>query len=361
LMTALAATWVGAVAAALGGGCGTAYERIGSDGDGDTDADVHGNADADADADTDADSDLDSDTGIDAEVDTEIDADDDVLVPECSRDEDCVVVLHQDRCCYPNPRAVTRAVLEADPCLHELGQPWGGDSLECRSDIDCDGCGSITDRFYAAQCDQGRCVGVVDFCEPMQAPASVGLFEAQVTPSGGWAQYRGQVVTVMGQPTPGPASAECTGVEECTGHEVQMTLDCAITVRGSVCGQPWECTGRDCEATCSPDQLMYAWRLATEGYLVDAAGVIEVWPLTPIEECGPRGPNPAGAPCSVYDDDDEGGCAEGLVCHYWGDVISICDGTCMLPGTECAEETEELDCPEGDVCYQGYCEWCCPG
>jgi hypothetical protein len=200
---------------------------------------------------------------------------------------------------------------------------------------------------------------VTDFCEPLRAPASVGLFEASAPPSGGWGQYRGQVLTLVGENIPGPDSARCSGVEECTGHAVQTTLDCAITLRGSVCGEPWACTGTDCDSTCSPDELVLAWRLTAEGYLVDSAYGVELWPVAPIDECGPRGPNPAGASCQAFD--DGGGCAEGLVCHYWGDVVTVCDGTCVLPGTECTEETQEEDCPEGDVCYQGYCEWCCPG
>lgn len=83
----------------------------------------------------------------------------------------------------------------------------------------------------------------------------------------------------------------------------------------------------------------------------------ELWPTVLWPDCPPVGPNPVGAPCDVTGEAPHG-CAEGLVCFYWGDEITACDGGCRTPGTEC---TVDDDCVGDDVCHLGYCVWCCPG
>ncbi len=116
------------------------------------------------------------------------------------------------------------------------------------------------------------------------------------------------------------------------------------------------CEGTECSGSCSFGDLQWRGGLAIQGYLVDAEeGGWEIWPLHGLDDCAPAGPNPEGAPCEPFNDES---CAEGLFCYYWGDVIMGCDGVCRPPGDECEVDT---DCDEGDVCYHGYCEWCCPG
>ncbi|MBN1769923.1 MAG: hypothetical protein JXB32_01580 [Deltaproteobacteria bacterium] len=276
---------------------------------------------------------------------------------ECVTDDDCVVALEEDRCCQPNPVAVSRARLAADPCLHALGAVWtpSGDPT-CH--VLCTACENLARRYYAARCVEGTCVGVEDFCEPMTTPTTAGLFYASITPRGGWEQYRGQVITVRGWDLLGPDSCACCfGCPcDCLLNPVQHTLDCTMALRGSTCGRAWGCTGDECSPSCSPPYPMGT--VVTEGYLVDSeADGWELWPTVSWPECPPAGPNPEGAPCDVMGDDPHG-CAEGLVCFYWGDEITACDGECRPYGTEC---TVDDDCAGDDVCHLGYCVWCCPG
>jgi hypothetical protein len=277
----------------------------------------------------------------------------DVPPPECVVDDDCVVALSQERCCDPDPLAVPRTRLAEDHCLHELGVPWTTTYDDCWRE--CYACGPMNRRFYAARCDAGRCVGVEDFCAPMDAPPSVGIFDATVTPRGGWESYRGQLLTLHGWTSLGPHSSACTPEPDaCFPTPVERTIACSFTLRGSVCGVPWSCSGTECHATCTPEPI---WGpLWLDGYLVDDdANGWEFWPITPADECAPRGPNPAGAACTPGVDSD---CEPGLHCHYWDDVVFPCAGECRPEGTECVLDT---DCVDGDVCYHGYCEWCCPG
>lgn len=274
---------------------------------------------------------------------------------ECVTDDDCVVALGDDRCCSPNPVAVSRARLAASDCLHELGSFWTPDP---RCLVDCDHCEGISRRYYAARCVAGTCKGVEDFCEPLTTPPTAGLFYASVTPRGGWEQYRGQVITVRGWDLLGLDSCACCFDCDCDCFDtpVQHSLDCTMTLRGSTCGTPWNCTGDECRASCSPPYPMGS--VVTEGYLVDSeADGWELWPTTLPPDCPPAGPNPEGAPCDVMGDDPYG-CADGLVCFYWGDEITACDGVCRPHGTEC---TVDSDCDGDDVCHLGYCVWCCPG
>ncbi len=348
--------------------CGATHSP--ADGDADADADGDGDSDSDTDADTDSDTDADTDSDRDGDTDSDIDADSvgdadsdtdsDSDSVECTSDEHCVVALHEDRCCYADPWVVTRTELEADVCLHELGVPWEASHPVC--EIDCFTCAPISRRYYGATCLDGRCVGIDDFSPPMEAPASVGTFDAWVTPRGGWEQYRGQVLTLRGQAYLGPDSCACCEFCDCTcfDREVQKTLECTVTLRGSADSEPWACTGTECEAECSPD-LYFAGQMIVEGYLVDAeVGGLELWPLHRADDCGPRGPNPEGLPCNAFSGRaDE--CEEGLICFYWGDEITRCEGICRPPGTECTSDTEVIDCDEGEVCHEGYCMWCCPG
>lgn len=272
----------------------------------------------------------------------------------CTTDEDCVIVLLQNRCCSPDPIAVPRALAGSDPCWHELGQPWINNP-ECL-DIECFWCPPIDRRAYGARCEGGVCVPVEDFCSPDEVPAPVASLQALAVPPGGWEQYRGQVVQVTGNPGLGPYSCNCgEGCDDdCLDEEIQQMLDCNIILMGSVCGEPWECGGTECEPSCSPRLLSN--RATFTGYLVDSEhDGFELWIMSWDNDCPPPGPNGEGEPCTPMGGDD---CAEGLFCFYWGDVIDDCIGTCRLPGDECTIDTE---CDDGEVCYHGYCMWCCPG
>ncbi len=294
------------------------------------------------DGDGDADVDVDVDVDGDGDADADGDGDGDENSPECIDDDDCVVALHVERCCQPNPVAISRAGLDADPCLHELGLPMGDSPEEC-THVPCFVCDPIGERFYDARCDGGTCVGVDDFCAPMTAPESATFLDADDLPEGSVEAYRGQVVTVYGMPALGPDSCEC------------YTLGCSVTLRGSVCGDSWACDGTECTSDCTTIVLS---RLVVQGYLVDSYSPftrtwIELWPLhTPYDDCTPFGPNPEGAPCDIF---EENQCEEGLICFYWGDTIIGCDGICRPPGTECTPETEIEDCPDDNVCHEGYC------
>jgi hypothetical protein len=272
---------------------------------------------------------------------------------QCTTDEDCTVVLDQNRCCGPDPRAMPRALVGSNPCYHELGQPWM-ENPGC-PEILCEWCPPIEHRAYGARCEAGTCVLVEDFCEPMRAPTPVASLDAWSVPPGGWERYRGQVIQLRGYPNLGPYSCRCLDDDcDCLDEQVQQTLGCMVSMRGSVCGEPWECGGTECSPQCSPRLL--ANEVVVTGYLVDSVyDGWEIWVVSKDNDCPPPGPNPEWAPCTPLGDDD---CAEGLFCYYWGDVVMDCIGTCRPPGTECA--TAE-DCDEGDVCYHGYCEWCCPG
>ncbi|MBI5501759.1 MAG: hypothetical protein HY907_16065 [Deltaproteobacteria bacterium] len=289
----------------------------------------------------------------DADAPDEADAPTDVPPPECTTDDDCIVALNEERCCDPDPLAVPRSRLAEDHCLHELGTAWTDTHDDCWRE--CYACGPIGRRFYDARCDAGRCIGVDDACAPTDAPPSAGIFDAAVTPRGGWEQYRGRLLTLHGWPSLGPTSSACTPEPDaCFDSPVQRTIACQFTLRGSTCGVPWSCSGSECDASCTPEPT---WgELWLDGYLVDTdADGWEFWPITSPEECAPRGPNPEGAACTPFEDGD---CAAGLFCFFWGDVLAPCIGECRTEGTECLLET---DCPPGETCYHGYCEWCCPG
>ncbi len=275
---------------------------------------------------------------------------------ECTMNEHCAVALYQDRCCEPDPVAVSRQQALADPCLHVLGEPWV-DNEDC-PEIDCLRCMEISERAYEAACLDGECVLVRDYCPPMAMPEPVISAKAGDTPEGGWERFRGRVVRVWGETYLGPDSCECCFECGCTCFEetVQLTLDCAISVRGSICGESWECTGTECESSCSSGYVMGP--VTATGYLVDSEeDGLELWVMeVDDEDCPPPGPNPEDAPCTPFSDNSE--CEEDLFCYYWGDVVWPCAGTCRPFGDEC--DIDE-DCGDERVCYNGYCEWCCPG
>lgn len=290
---------------------------------------------------------------------------------ECFDDDDCVVALHEDRCCQATSLATSRSALEADPCLTELGMPRATDTEECTDIIFCATCGSSNrNRYYSARCDGGQCVGEEDFCVTDQTMDSAAVLDAvdfeDPEEAGRLIEtYRGQIVTVTGRPLLGPYSPDCSPAwpTDCTETPVDWTLGCQVILRGSVCSQSWECEGTECDPQCAFFGLDRASSYTAQGYLVDSynSGYLEfeLWPLHGTDDCAPLGPNPEGGTCEPFSPDH--GCEEGLICYYWADEASLCDGTCRQPGTMCTPETQEEDCPEGDVCYEGYCEWCCPG
>lgn len=337
------------------GGCSSTHTPV------DADADADADSDSDADGDTDSDSDVDADADSDADADTDSDADSDSdgdTGPVCTGDDDCAVALHEDRCCDPDARVVTRAELEADECLHELGRPWGTNH---GCEFDCMACSPITERFYAARCVDGSCRGVEDFCpDSMAVPLSVADVRARDEPEGGWEFYRGQVITARGSLYMGPDSCSCCWDCDCDcfDTEVQHTLECQLVLRGSACGTLLECSGTECDPDCTFDEGFM--ERTVQGYVVDTEEHgVELWVTNTPDECGPAGPNPEGAACDIMGGVNE--CADGLICFYWGDVIMGCDGICRPPGTECTEETQEEDCGEEQICHEGYCVWCCPG
>jgi hypothetical protein len=215
---------------------------------------------------------------------------------------------------------------------------------------------SIEQPAYAAKCEEGRCVPVTDFCAPMTATAPAVTLEASLTPGDVWEQYRGQVIQVRGAPRFGLDTCECcTACDcDCFDNPVQQTLECAVSLRGSLCGLEYSCSGTECNADCSPRELQNYSTFT--GYLVDSASDgMELWITSNDNDCPPEGLNPEGAPCTPMGDDD---CMEGLHCFFWGDVLDNCIGECRPMGTECMFDT---DCDEGDLCFMGYCMWCCPG
>lgn len=302
-----------------------------------------------------------TDTAHDTAHDTAVDPADtlpDTTGAQCLSDADCVVALHEDRCCSPDPVAVSRTEAAADPCLHVLGEEWIA-SADCEM-APCAACQHITSRLYAARCEAGSCVGVTDFCAPMVSPAPVTtLYTWSGSDPVDWEPYRSRVVVAEGSPMKGPGSCECCFACDCTcfDSEVEWTLGCQATIRGSACGVPWECSGTECAPECSPPEDTWG-QMRIQGYVVDSElDGFEIWAMNTVEDCPPPGPNPAEASCTPYDE-PEGQCAEGLICFFWGDVLDRCIATCRPPGTECALDT---DCDDGDVCHEGYCVWCCPG
>jgi hypothetical protein len=272
---------------------------------------------------------------------------------QCTTDDDCTIVLLQDRCCSPDPIAIPRALAGSNPCYHELGQPWV-DSPGCPQ-VDCFWCPPISKRAYGARCEGGVCVPVEDSCTTGPSPAPVASVNSRTQRDGGGERYRGQLVQVRGQPSLGPNSCGCCDDCDCACFDqtVQQALDCSIALMGSVCGEVYACGGTECSPDCSP-RLLQNYSTYT-GYVVDDSEGAELWVTRWDDDCPPLGRNPEGASCTPMGDDD---CAEGLVCFYWGDVLDNCIATCMPFGTECTFDT---DCDEGDVCHQGYCMWCCPG
>ena len=276
---------------------------------------------------------------------------------QCNSDDDCVIVLNQNRCCMPDPVAMPRVLVGSNPCWHILGESWT-ENPGC-PDIECYACGPISTRAYAARCEEGVCVPVTDFCPTADDPVPwpVTWADAATTPRGGWEQYRGQVVALRGYVSLEPDACECCTYCRCTCDSPAATqaLSCAISLRGSNCGRPWECSGTECEPSCSPGRL--SGDRTMTGYLIDSeAEGWELWVLADEEDCPPYGPNPEGSPCTPFSETSD--CAEGLFCFFWGDVVAPCIGTCRAPGTECSIDP---DCDEGETCYQGYCMWCCPG
>ncbi len=303
------------------------------------------------------------DASTDPAIDPPTDATDaadtapDAIGAPCNTDSDCAVALHEDRCCSPDPVALPVWEIAADPCLHTLGEEWVA-NRDCVP-APCEACQHITRRYYAARCEAGTCVGVTDFCSPMVSPAPVASLDTWTDPPGGWEAFRGRVVVASGNPMKGPDSCECCFACDCTcfESEVEWTLGCRVSIRGSACGVPWECSGTECDPVCSPPADTWGLFLV-QGYVVDSAlDGLEIWAMNTVEDCPPPGPNPAEASCTPYEG-PEGQCDDGLICFFWGDVLDRCIAVCRPPGTECAVDA---DCTDGDVCHQGYCVWCCPG
>jgi hypothetical protein len=173
--------------------------------------------------------------------------------PICSSDDDCVVALRVERCCDPGPSILLREEFEHDECLWEPGTALP-DRTDCWTE--CYACSETHDVAYDARCDGGHCVAVTDFAPPMAAPEPAAHFSAsQVAENPDILEpYWGRTVSIEGTWTPGPDTCTCclTCMCTCFDSPVHPTLDCAVTLDGSVSGLAWSCTGDECDFACTP-------------------------------------------------------------------------------------------------------------
>lgn len=174
----------------------------------------------------------------------------------CATSADCVVAIHEERCCIPCPEVMTRAEMAMDPCLHELGTafPFPVPTPTCQRDCTwCAPCGEPP--IYMARCEGGRCMPSMDGCDyPDIATPIPSLSGSDFMDEDRWAPYAGQLVSVRGAFFPGPDSCACCFDCFCDCFEtpVQPTIDCALTLLGTVCGQTFQCPGTECDASCTP-------------------------------------------------------------------------------------------------------------
>ncbi|MFH1436098.1 MAG: hypothetical protein ABIJ56_10315, partial [Pseudomonadota bacterium] len=95
---------------------------------------------------------------IDAVDAAEDQAQPDLTPPQCVSDSDCVVALHEDRCCHTCPYVLSRAEMDDDVCLHALGTGFEFPMPEPPCAYDCYACVPCSDPpVYDAKCVGGRC------------------------------------------------------------------------------------------------------------------------------------------------------------------------------------------------------------
>lgn len=207
-------------------------------------------------------SDAAEDTIPDAEDDAppdvaEIDVEPDLPPHHCRTDADCAVALHEDRCCHTCPLVVNRDELAADPCLHELGTSFDYPIPTSECMFDCYACLPCSEPpVYAAECAGGACVPVEDACDLPETTPAVPAMDGTdfLDPEGEWTSHAGTIVSVTGSLLPGPDSCACCFdcFCDCYDRPVRQTVDCAIVLRGNLCGDVFACTGTECDGSCTP-------------------------------------------------------------------------------------------------------------
>ena len=204
----------------------------------------------------------------------------DLTPPQCASDSDCVVALHEDRCCHTCPYIISRAEMEDDVCLHELGTGFQFPMPEPPCAYDCYACVPCSDPpVYSAKCVGGRCVGVQDACDfPETTPAIPSLQGSDFFDTDNYASYVGQFISVEGNFYRGPDSCACCFDCDCDCFEtpVQPTIDCGIIMRGKICDDEFGCRGTECEGSCAP---IDGWGLVgAGGFLVpNELNTPELW------------------------------------------------------------------------------------
>jgi len=190
--------------------------------------------------------------------------------PACVRDSDCAVYLNEDRCCQTCAGVMPGNELLEEPCLHELGSsfPFPVPAMECTRDCDhCDTCPILTPT-YMARCVNSECEPVNDACGfPDITPAIPILSGSDLLDRDRYAPYVGQFVEITGTFMPGPDSCACCFdcFCDCYDEAVDLTIDCAVILRGNICGERIGCTGTECTGTCTPS----AWGVGGAfGFLV---------------------------------------------------------------------------------------------
>jgi hypothetical protein len=177
--------------------------------------------------------------------------------PACVTDSDCVVYLNEDRCCQTCAGVMPMSEFLENPCLHALGSsfPFPEPNMECMRDCDhCDTCPYLSPT-YMARCENNACEPINDACNfPDITPLVPVLSGTDLFDRDRYAPYVGQLVEITGTFMPGPDSCACCFdcFCDCFDEAVDLTIDCAVVLRGNICGERVGCTGTECSGTCTP-------------------------------------------------------------------------------------------------------------
>lgn len=208
----------------------------------------------------------------------------DVPLPQrCASSADCVVALHEGRCCHACPRAMMRAEMSEDPCLHELGSNFPFPVLSGPCQSECEVCAPCSDLpMYTALCVDGTCVPSYDGCDVPETGTPVPYLTGQDFQfTERWAPFAGRIVSVTGTFYPGPDSCACCTdcACDCFNNPVQPTIDCSIVLRGMACGQEWSCPGTECDRDCTPLEVQAP--MGATGFLVpNETNMPELWVIS---------------------------------------------------------------------------------